>query len=125
MWGAHGRRPKILIVEDDHALASMYRTALTFEGFDVAVAPDGLSALRHIDEEHFDLVVLDLSLPVVRGEEILREIKAAPDLGTTPVIVVTGEPPRQAVEAARTVLRKPCAPERLLSAIDRHLKPAA
>ena len=103
----------------------MYRTALTFEGFDVTVAPDGLSALRHIDEEHFDLVVLDLGLPVLRGEEIPREMIAAQDPGDTPVIVVTGESPRQTIDEATAVLRKPCPPERLLSTIDRHLTPAA
>jgi CheY-like chemotaxis protein len=105
MRGHHRRRPKILIVEDDHE--------------------DGLSALRHLDEDGFDLVVLDLALPVLRGEEILREIMAALDLGHTPVIVVTGEQSRQRVEAANAVLRKPCAPDRLLSAIDRHLESAA
>ena len=125
MLGGNGRRPKILIVEDDHALASMYRTALAFEGFEVTVAADSLAGLRHIDEEHFDLIVLDLALPVVRGEEILREINSAPHLRATPVIIVTGDRPGDAAAAATAILGKPCAPERLLSVIDRHLKPAA
>ena len=63
-------RGHILIVEDDQSLARMYRTALTFEGFDVAIATDGLSALRRIDEQTPDLVVLDLHLPRLRGEAV-------------------------------------------------------
>ena len=118
-------RKHILIVEDDRPLATMYRTALTFEGFDVAVAMDGLSALRHIDVRRPDLIVLDLHLPQLRGEAILREIQAHPELSDTPVIVVTADEAKAAVAQATAILRKPCMPDRLLSVIDRHLRPAA
>jgi DNA-binding response OmpR family regulator len=118
-------RKHILIVEDDRALATMYRTALSFEGFDAAVAPDGLTALRHLDEHRPSLIVLDLHLPQLRGEAILREIHAHPELCDTPVIVVTADEPRAAVARATAILRKPCPPDRLLSVIDQHLRAAA
>lgn len=118
-------RKHILIVEDDRPLATMYRTALGFEGFDVAVATDGLTALRHIDERRPDLIVLDLQLPHLRGEAILREIHAHAGLRHTPVIVVTADEPQAAIAQATAILRKPCLPDRLLSVIDQHLKPAA
>lgn len=118
-------RKHILIVEDDRSLATMYRTALSFEGFDVAVAPDGLTALRHLDERRPDLIVLDLHLPQFRGEAILRELQAHPELRDTPVVVVTADEPRAAIAQATAILRKPCLPDRLLSVIDRSLNPAA
>jgi DNA-binding response OmpR family regulator len=118
-------RKHILIVEDDRALATMYRTALGFEGFEVAVATDGVTALRHLDEHRVDLVVLDLHLPQLRGETILHEINADPELRDTPVIVVTADEPKVTTPQATAILRKPCAPDKLLAVIDKHLKPAA
>ena len=115
----------ILIVDDDRGLASMYRTALRFEGFDVAVANDGLAALRHIDAQKPDLIVLDLQLPTLRGEAILRELHSHPEMADIPVIVVTGEEARSTVAQATAILRKPCAPERLIRTIDHHLHHAA
>jgi DNA-binding response OmpR family regulator len=114
-------RKHILIVEDDKTLASMYRTALTFEGFDVAVAGDGVTALRKIDAQRPDLVVLDLHLPHVRGEEVLPEVIS---MCRAPVIIVSGEEPQAAVGAASAFLRKPCPPDRLLNEIDHHLHAA-
>ena len=114
-------RKHILIVEDDRALASMYRTALTFEGFDVAVASDGMAALRKIDEHRPDLVVLDLNMPQVRGEEVLPEVVAVCE---APVIIVSGEQPQTAVDAASAFLKKPCPPDRLISEIDHQLRAA-
>jgi DNA-binding response OmpR family regulator len=114
-------RKHILIVEDDKQLASMYRTALIFEGFDVAVAGDGVAALRRIDEHRPDLVVLDLHLPHVRGEEVLPEVVSICD---APVIIVTGEEPKAAVDAASAIIRKPCPPDRLLTEIDHYLHAA-
>ena len=120
------RRRRILVVEDDAALAAMYRTALRFAGFDVRLAHDGLSALLQIDEETPDLVVLDLHLPRLRGEAILTELAAHPRTANVPVIVVSGADAQAAMVAQATAfLRKPCAPDHLLSVIERHLDPAA
>src|SRR4051812_844578 len=102
-------RRRILVVEDDSALATMYQTALAFAGFDVAVTGDGLTALEEIDEGHPDLVVLDLHLPQIDGSTILREVAATPDTRTIPVIVVTGFD-ANGIPAASAILRKPCDP---------------
>jgi DNA-binding response OmpR family regulator len=113
------KRRRVLVVEDDKALADMYRTALRFSGFDVNVATDGISALRLIDHSVPDVVVLDLHLPRLSGETILQEITHSADLCDIPVVIVTGTDPSPAVAQAAAVLRKPCPPERLLSIIDR------
>ena len=115
---------RILVIEDDPALATMYQTALSFAGFDVAVAGDGLTALTDIDEGHPDLVILDLRLPQLDGGTILREVAATPDTCHIPVIVVTGGDAGN-LPSDSTVLRKPCDPALLVAAVEQRLPRAA
>jgi len=115
---------RILVIEDDPALATMYETALSFAGFDVIVSGDGLTALEDVDEEHPDLVVLDLRLPQLDGTTILRELAATPDTRHIPVVIVTGGD-IDGLPAASTVLRKPCDPALLVAAIEQRFHQAA
>jgi len=124
MTGA--RRKRVLLVEDDVDLAQLYRGVLQWSGFDAAHVSDGVSALRALDERLPDLIVVDMNLPVLDGDQLLREMAAHPDLRQIPAIVVTGTDIRHdvAVEQARQVLRKPCSPERLVSAVERYVRAA-
>lgn len=65
----------ILIAEDDEEIAASLDNILTDKGFDVTLAPDGEEALARLDEENFDVMILDLKLPKVGGFEILGYIK--------------------------------------------------
>jgi DNA-binding response OmpR family regulator len=118
-------RKRILVVEDDLPLASMYKNALRLGGFDVHVAHDGIGALWILDQQTLDLVVLDLFLPRLRGEVVLSEIAENRALQHLPVVVVTGSDAGLAAAQATAILRKPCGPDRLLSAISRELEFAA
>ena len=115
---------RILVIEDDPALATMYETALSFAGFDVIVVGDGLTALEDIDEEHPDLVVLDLRLPQLDGSTILREIAATPDTRAIPVIVVTGDEADD-LQSPSVILHKPCDPALLVAAVEQRVPRAA
>ena len=115
---------RILVIEDDPSLAVMYQTALSFAGFDVAISGDGLTALEDIDEDHPDLVVLDLRLPQLDGGTILREVAATPDTRHIPVIIVTGGDTENLPEAF-AVLRKPCDPALLVAAVEQRFQAAA
>ena len=66
---------KILLVEDDQFLIDIYTTKLKDSGFSVEVAKEGESALRKLNEEKFDLLLLDIVLPQIDGWEILEKIK--------------------------------------------------
>jgi CheY-like chemotaxis protein len=81
---ADGARKKVLLVEDDAALGELCRGVLRLSGFDVAHVIDGLSALRFVESESPDLIVLDMTLPVLQGDDLLREIAARPDLRQIP-----------------------------------------
>ena len=67
---------KILIVEDDPFLIDIYTTKLKDSGFSVEVAKEGESALRKLNEEKFDLLLLDIVLPQIDGWEILEKVKS-------------------------------------------------
>jgi DNA-binding response OmpR family regulator len=121
----YGKRYRILIVEDDSACAIMYQRALRFAGFEVAIAPDGLAALRTLEQQSPDLIVLDLQLPGFRGEAVLSEVAMRPDLRHIPVVVVTGSDASVAAPQAAAVLRKPCDPERLVAMVEEQLQSAA
>jgi DNA-binding response OmpR family regulator len=119
------KRTRILVVEDDRTIRQLYRTALMIAGFAVDTADDGMGALRRIDEERPDLIVLDLHLPRVDGLAVLSELRAHTDTWSIPVVVVTGSDYQYAVAQATAILRKPCEPEKLISVIQEHLEPAA
>ena len=116
---------RILVVEDDRTIRQMYRSALMLAGYDVDAVDDGLPALRRLEEDRPDLVVLDLHLPRVDGLSVLGELRATSGICNIPVVVVTGTSLQPTIPAATAVLEKPCDPDRLLAVISRHLKPAA
>ena len=80
-------KPRLLVVEDDPALAQALALALSRRGFNVAQATNGRSALERAITESFAIIVLDLTLPEMDGFEVIREIRAKGF--TTPIIVLT------------------------------------
>ena len=108
----------ILVVEDDLPLRMLYRTALHLAGFGVKEAADGLDALRALDWEPPDLVVLDLVLPGgVSGLAVQQEIAAGALTRDIPVVIVTGTDLPLAGNRARCILRKPVTSDRLVEAV--------
>lgn len=66
---------KIVIAEDNVALADVYKIRLEMIGYQVSVAVDGEEALRVIEQEKPDLVLLDMMMPKVAGDEVLRRMR--------------------------------------------------
>ena len=79
--------PRVLIVEDDEAMAVALRDGFSWEGFDVRVAGDGASGLRLASEGQHDLVILDVMLPKMSGLDVCRRIRR--DGLRVPVIMLT------------------------------------
>ena len=80
---------KILLVEDDDALASVYQTRLVAEGFDVRRVPNGEEALATALEYHPDLIVLDVMMPKVSGFDVLDILRNTPETTNVKVIMLT------------------------------------
>ena len=82
-------KKKILLVEDDTALASVYRSRLELEGFEVEHVANGELALSKILEYKPDLVVLDVMMPKVNGFDVLDIVRNTPETTNTRVIMLT------------------------------------
>lgn len=89
---------KILIIEDDPFLLSMYVTKLESNDFDVASEENGEKAVAAIKRESPDLMLLDILLPGKDGFEILEEMKKDDTIKNTPVILLTNLGQRKDIE---------------------------
>jgi CheY-like chemotaxis protein len=81
--------PKILLVEDDEYNRDMLLRRLQRKGFQVICALDGAEACARAGEERPDLILMDISLPVLDGHEATRRLKAAEPTRSIPVIALT------------------------------------
>src|SRR3954449_10624003 len=80
---------RILVVDDNPSIASVLHHGLTAEGFEVVLAGDGLEALAKVAGHHPDLILLDLDLPYLPGNEVCRRLKTDPRTRLIPIIMVT------------------------------------
>ncbi len=78
---------RILVIEDDKDIAGLVELHLRDSGYDVVVARDGMSGLEAALAKTFDLIILDLLLPVMDGMEICRRVRARPSY--TPILMLT------------------------------------
>ncbi len=79
----------VLLVEDDHTISRLYGTKLDLEGFKVDYAYNGLEALKLLETAKPSLILLDLMMPVMDGEEFLRRMRKNPEYQNIPVLVLT------------------------------------
>ena len=114
----------ILIVDDSAVMRAMIARVVRMSGVPVAgfrEAPDGAAGLRAARESAVDLVLLDVNMPVMGGEEMLRRLRADPATAALPVIVVSTEGSETRVHALEELgvafVHKPFAPETLRDAI--------
>ncbi len=81
-------RSRVLVVDDDPALAEMLTIVLRGEGFETAVVRDGAKALDAFRETHPDVILLDLMLPGMSGLEVCKEIRSESGI---PIIMLTAK----------------------------------
>ncbi len=86
LLGMVDRAPRILLVDDEHAIQTLLSYPLRKDGYEVVQATDGSAALARFAEGSYDLVVLDLMLPKLDGLEVCRRIRAR---STVPIIMLT------------------------------------
>ncbi len=95
--------PRILLVEDNELNRDMLSRRLAGVGFEVLIAVDGQEGVDKALADHPDLILMDLSLPVVDGWQATRQIKANPQCSSIPVIALTshamGGDQKKALEA--------------------------
>lgn len=107
----------VLVVEDDRDLCTMMREYFAPHGFAMEAANDGRTGLARALENNFDLIILDVMLPIIDGFEVLRQIRRR---SSVPIIMLTARTePRDRVNGLNTgaddYLPKPFGPEELLA----------
>lgn len=80
---------RVLIVDDEIAVATVFETVLKNAGYDVKIAADAKSGLNLTKTEKFDLVLLDQMMPDMSGNEVLKSIKGDPNTASVPVAMLT------------------------------------
>jgi two-component system chemotaxis response regulator CheY len=121
----------VLVVDDEKLMMSVMTRILERLGYtDVDGASDGLSALEMMREKRYGLVICDWIMEPISGYDMLRHIRADPDLRRVPFIMATTETMMQKAIAAKTAgvsgyLIKPFSPGTLQRTIDSVLSPAA
>ncbi len=114
---------KILVADDDVAIADLLETSLKEEGYDVEKNVQSLRFYDAVREQRPDLILLDLMMPYLAGEDELRLMQLAPDTARIPVIVVTAKADVQRDEptlrqlGVRHIVRKPFDLNQLLQLI--------
>jgi CheY-like chemotaxis protein len=121
--------PRILLVEDNEMNRDMLSRRLARKGFEVLIAEDGRTGVDLAGTERPDLILMDMSLPVLDGWEATRLLKAAPVTRPIPVIALTAH--AMSTDRERAVAAgcddydtKPIELSRLLAKIERLLAPA-
>ncbi|HMP83611.1 MAG TPA: response regulator, partial [Verrucomicrobiota bacterium] len=114
---------KILIIEDDQIVATIYRNKLSNEGFEVATAPDAETGLEKLNEFHPDLFIVDLILPRMSGTELLKSIRSREKFSSTPIIVFSNTYLTNMVQeawkagASKCLSKASCTPRQLIEVV--------
>jgi CheY-like chemotaxis protein len=117
-WILAAPRRRLLVVDDDPALLTMLRILLEYSGYDVTTATDGREALDVAQTANFDLILLDLEMPVMNGREFYGAYRTRDQ--RTPIVIISA----YEAEAARVALgaqgsvAKPFDPAQLVSQIE-------
>lgn len=114
---------KILIIEDEEAIADLEKDYLELSGFEVEIEHRGDAGLRKALEQEYDLFILDLMLPEVDGFEICREVRAQKN---TPIIMVSAK--KDDIDKIRGLglgaddyMTKPFSPSELVARVKAHM----
>jgi len=83
------KKPRILLVEDDLALATAYKVRMEAEGFDVSHCPNGEEALQAALDYHPDLILLDIMMPKISGFDVLDILRNTKATAHTKIIILT------------------------------------
>lgn len=119
-------RPTILVVENEVSNRILIERVLSTRGYRCLSAANGQEALDILDREGVDLILTDLSMPVLDGYRATQLIRARPHLANVPIVAVTAFPLHDDAVAAKQIgcteyLTKPFKPRQLLEVVERLL----
>jgi CheY-like chemotaxis protein len=108
---------KLLVVDDEVAILEALQDILSVEGYEVLTAANGAEGLKRAGQERPDLILLDMMMPVMDGQEMLRRLKEDPQLKHTPVLVMSAGRVTKAELHGHRFLAKPFELDDLLNSV--------
>jgi CheY-like chemotaxis protein len=119
-------QPTILVIENEVSNRILIERVLSTRGYYCLTASNGREALEILDRERVDLILTDLSMPVLDGYRTTQLIRVRPELANVPIVAVTAYALNDENEAAMQIgcneyLTKPFKPRQLLEVVDRLL----
>lgn len=120
-------RPLVLIVEDEAAIAELFKTLFKMEGFRTAVASHNAEAVELLKSTRPDAILLDVMMPMESGLDLCRFVRNTPQFADLPIIIVSARAQDQDIEAgyeagANAYLRKPTPNSELINTVRKHLR---
>ena len=119
----------VLVVDDSSVMRSMISKTMNMSGLElgeVSQAANGMEALGLLKEKWVDLVVADINMPVMNGEEMINRMMEDPDLKTIPILVVSTEASQARIESLMNkgarFIKKPFSPELIRNTIVKMLR---
>lgn len=112
-----GQAPLVLVVDDEMPFCTYIAQLLNTGGYRTMIALDGPAALEKARYQRPDCITMDIMMPGMDGEEVIRQLRADPALAEIPILVITLLQDYQSEEADAT-LRKPIEEKKLLAALD-------
>ncbi|RZM17762.1 MAG: response regulator [Pedobacter sp.] len=91
------REKKILVCDDDQGILEMLELLLDDDGYQVVLEPNSVNALKTIDREQPDLILLDIWMPVISGDQILKTLKADEQKQRIPVLMYSASTDGKAI----------------------------
>jgi len=92
---------RIIVVDDDEESRTVLKRLLEKAGYEVRLAIDGVSGLNLVLESRPSLVISDWRMPIMDGKQFVESLRSSPDVGSVPVIMLTGRKSDEEARAAR------------------------
>ncbi len=124
------RPPTVYFIDDSATMREVMKIAFRRENIGVVACQDAATALTEIEQAHPDVVITDVIMPDKNGFEVCQYIKQHPQLGKTPVVLLSGVVNREVADKAFSVkadelIRKPFQPQDLIARVKQLLAPKA
>lgn len=119
---------RILVGEDSSIIINLTKNVLAFEKYEMKAAKNGKQVLELLEKEHFDLILMDIGMPVMDGLECTRQIRSHADSAKSklPIIAISGNANNYTPEEFRKFgfddfIQKPLDYDKLLATVKKHL----
>lgn len=119
----------VLVVDDSLVMRKVIEKAFDIYGYGdskIFEAGNGIEGLKVLDEQKIDLLLVDINMPIMDGEQMLKEVEKRRDQKKFPVLIISAESNQERIDELRkysaVFIHKPFTPEKLIQMLDQHIQ---